>query len=425
MNAPVRTTSMDYTRPYRPRLIAVINAAGRLFRALRRKGARFDTKSLMRKAMMKAGLQDFGDPAFMERMALLTGEMESEARLHPFGAFAARQNIVRFLTNRLKIEDALKRNPEILEVPMEDPVFVVGLQRTGTTMLQRLLASDEDTFRFLASWEAINPAPFTGKKMAGKGDPRVSMAIMAGKALKYMAPDFFAIHPVEPLDPEEDCLLFDFDFWSTVPEATMRVPSFSRWLEGRDHTDGYGYYKKILQYLYWQNPRGRWILKTPQHMEHFEELFRVFPGAKIIQTHRDPAKVVASFCSMVSHAYGVFSDEVDPVEIGAHWSRKAHRMVSRSIEARKGRAGSFFDVHYDDLVADPVAQVGRVYDFIDLPFGKEGAARVRCWAERNPQHRHGRHIYRLEDFGLDRTSMSRDFAEYRKAFGVREEGANG
>jgi hypothetical protein len=390
------------------------------------RGVNLGEDSLIKTAMRKTGFEDFGNESIWERMRLLISSLENEARLHPFGRFMARQNMIRYLTNRLKIEDALKKHPEIMKIKMEDPVFVVGLQRTGTTMMQRLLAADGEHFRFLASWEAINPAPLSPEKPGENKDPRVTMAVIASRALKYMAPDFFAIHPIEPLDPEEDCLLFDYAFWSTVPEAIMRVPSFSRWLEEQDHTEAYRYYKKILQYLYWQNPKGRWILKTPQHMEHFVELFSVFPRARIIQTHRDPARVVASFCSMVSHAYGVFSDEVDPVEIGRHWSRKAQKMVNHSIEIRKKiGAGSILDVHYADIMTDPAGVMRRVYGFLNMPFTAENEELVRRWVRENPQHKHGKHSYRLDDFGLSRSDIDKVFAAYRTGFNIPEEKSNG
>ncbi len=424
MNAPGRITSKSYTRPYRPRLLAFINSVGRALGRIGYRGSSLEEESLIKTAMRKTRLADFGNPSFRGRMKLLTGAIETEAGLHPFGRFMVRQNLVRFLVNRLKIEEDLKKHPEILEIPMEDPVIVVGLQRTGTTMMHRMIAADTDNFRFLASWEAISPALPQGKG-GGPDDPRLKMALIAQRALKYMAPDFFAIHPVEARGTEEDCLLFDFDFWSTVPEATMRVPAFSRWLEEQDHTEAYRYYKKILQYLYWQNPRGRWILKTPQHMEHFDEIFTVFPNARIIHTHRDPSRVVASFCSMVSHAYGVFSDRVDPVEIGRHWSRKALKMVTHAMDIRdRAGSGNFIDIHYADLMKDPVSVVRRVYGFLGIPFTGENAKRIELWSRENPQNKHGRHSYHLEDFGLSKNEIARSFEAYRKRFNIPEEQSN-
>ena len=415
-----RETSLDYRRPYRPRLIAALNSAGRLMRSAGFE-SRLDPGRIAERAMRKAGFHDFGDESFRERLALLAQSIDEEARLHPVGRFMVRHNLIRFLVNRLRIEHAFKSHPEIKEVPIKEPVFIIGLQRTGTTMLHRILASDESRFRFLASWEAINPAPFPGVRAAGDADPRVKMAVTAHQAVKYLAPDFFAIHPVDPLGPEEDCLLFDFDFYSTVPEATMRVPTFSRWLEQQDHTAAYRYYRRILQYLSWQRPGGRWVLKTPQHMEHFEELFTVFPDATVIQTHRDPTRVVASFCSMVAHAYGVFSDEIDPCEIGAHWFRKAVKMVDHSMNARAKRKGRFLDVAYTDLIGDPVSVTRRIYGFLGIVFENNDASRVQDWIHRNPQHRYGKHRYRLEDFGLSPSTVAESFRPYRAMFDVPEE----
>ncbi len=427
MNVSLRTTSIAYTKPYRPLLIAAFNLIGSALQRLRLVKPRFEEKSILNSARRKSGVALSGDDSFKTRMRLLMQSLDREARLHPFGRFMARQNLVRFLSNRMKMEAALKQHPEILDIKVEDPVFIVGLQRTGTTMLHRLLAADSENFRFLSSWEAINPAPLISAERASAArgsieDPRVKTARLAQKALKYMAPDFFAIHPIGPFEPEEDCLLFDYDFWSTVPEATMRVPSFSKWLEAQDHVPAYLYYKNILKYLYWQNPQGRWVLKTPQHMEHFEEIFRVFPGAKIIQTHRDPSRVVASFCSMVSHAYGVFSDEVDIHEIGSHWSRKALKMVRHSMDIREMIGPEhFMDVQYANLMSDAAGEVSRIYDFLGVPFKADTRGRVEKWVRDNPQHRHGKHRYRLEDFGLLKGEIEQMFDTYRKRFTIAEE----
>ena len=424
MGASGRLTSTSYDRPYRPIPVAVANRLGRLLSRAGLLQADLSEKSLLEAARRKTRLDDFGDPTFRLRLRILLESVEEEARLHPLGRFMARENFIRVLSNRLRIEEAFKRRPEILARKIEDPVFIIGLQRTGTTVLHRLLAADP-ALRFLASWEAVNPAPFTAD---GKGepDPRIKGALMAQRALRYLAPDFFAIHPVEALAPEEDVLLLDFDFWSTVPEATQRVPSFSAWLEQQDHTGAYLYYRKILQYLHWQRPGGRWLLKSPHHMEHLDEILKVFPNARIIMPHRDPARVLASFCSMEAHAYGVFSDDVDPREVGRHWFAKARRMVRLAAEARdKAGPEHFVDVAYADLVADPIAQMRRVYDFLGLELTQEKERAMRAWLAGNPQHKHGKHRYRLEDFGLDGDTVENAFADYRGRFSIPKEKGQG
>ena len=415
-----RETSTDYSTPHRPALIAALN---RTLGALGIGCGEIDPEKLLNAASHTAALADYGSDDFMARLSILTASMNREALLTPTGRFMASRNIVRMLVNRLRIESAIKRDPCICDLPMQDPVFIIGLQRTGTTAMHRLIASDDEKFRHLASWEAINPAPYPGKENVPRDrDPRIFTARMGRRALEYLAPDFFAIHPVKELDPEEDCLLFDYDFWSTVPEATMRVPTYSLWLERQDHTAAYRYYKKVLSYLYSQHRQGRWILKTPQHMEHLNELFAVFPDARVIQTHRDPVRVIASFCSMIAHAYGIFSDEVDPAEIGRHWSAKAVLMVKRSLEARENYPPDrFIDIAYRDIVDDPESAVRKIYETLGLPFSGDDADRIRGWKHDNPQHRFGRHRYRAKDFALDVSGLRKQFLEYTRRFKIPEE----
>jgi hypothetical protein len=411
-------TSTDYSNPYRPKLISFVNFAFKNH-GLKGNGAfSLNPNSILSEAESNAGM-GIDDAAVVERLGLLCDSLRSEARLHPAGKFMARKNLLRIVSNRIKIDHDFNLMPNLETKTMRDPVFIVGLQRTGTTMLQRILASDEGNFRFLASWEAIYPAPIAGKAKNGGKDQRVKTAELGRKALAYLSPDFSAVHPVEPLGPEEDCLLFDYDFMSTVPEATHRVPGFSRWLEGQNRVSSYRYYKKILQYLQNQRPGGRWILKTPQHMENLDALFEVFPDARIIQTHRDPRSVMASFSSMIAHAHGIFSDEIDPREIGSHWLRKARIMTDMSMSMRSWvYAKNFHDVMYKDIVKDPCSVTEKIYDFLGLGFTEEDRTRIKSWTVNNPQHRYGMHKYRIEDFGFTHGSIMEELRSYRDYFDV-------
>lgn len=421
----VRLTSTDYRKPFRPWPVSVANRAGAIM-SLAGLRANLQPESLMATARRRSGLHDLGDPEFENRLTRLCESLETEAQLHAIGRLMARENLIRILVNRLRILDAQKRHPEIDEQPIRAPIFVVGLQRTGTTLLLRLLASDPE-LRYLASWEAINPAPMPepgriaklllappGRGSQGSGsDPRIAMAQLANRALSHLAPDFAAIHPIDATGPEEECLLFDYDLMGTVPEATWRVPSFSAWLEEQDHLPAYRGLRRLLAYLAWQRPGGRWVLKTPQHLEHLPALLEVFPDARIIWTHRDPCETVASFCSMMAHAWGVFSDRVDPFQVAAHWGSKAQRMVSAAMRAREQLdPKAFLDLAYSDLVADPMAQIGRIHEFCQIRASAQALDRMAAWRSGNPQHKHGRHRYRLEDFGLTASEVEAMFADY-------------
>jgi hypothetical protein len=412
-------TSTDYARPHRPLPIAALNAAGRAAGRLGWRGVRLDERSIVDEARRRARLHDFGDDVHRRALRVLLDALEREARLTPTGRLMARENLVRVLVNRLRIEADLDRHPEILATPLAPPVVIAGLQRTGTTVVHRLLAQDA-RLRVLASWEAINPAPISARHGARGGpDPRVAAARLAERSLRWLSPDFFAIHPVEAAAPEEDCLLLDFCFMSTVPEATQRVPSYSAWLEAQDHRPAYRYLETLLKYLAWQRPADRWVLKSPHHLEHLDVILEVFPGATIVQTHRDPVAVVASFASMMAHAYGVFSDEVDPRDVGRRWLRKQAFMIERALDVRDAVGdGPFVDLAYGGLLADPIGQVRAVYDRIGSDLDEARQRTMRAWLGDNPQHKHGRHRYDLAAFGLDPGEVRRAFGRYAERFGL-------
>lgn len=413
-------TSRATGRPYRPRAIAVANGIGR---GLARIGLRanLEEASLLAAARRAGKGRRFADESFREPLGRLLRALDCEARLHPLGRAILRQTLVRLLLNRLRLEAACQEHSEIEAIAVDSPVFIVGLQRTGTTLLHRLLAVDP-ALRPLASWEALNPAPFPGTgPRAGGRDPRMRSAEWAERGLRYLAPDFFAIHPVEAHAPEEDVLLLDFSLLSPTAEASQNLPSYSRWLEEVDHRPAYRYFRRMIQLLLWQKP-GRWLGKTPHHLEYLDVLLDVFPDAKIIHTHRDPLRALPSFCSMLFHARGIFSDRVDPREVGRQWTHKQVRMVERGMVVRdRVGAESFADVSYTALIADPIKQVRRIYDFLELDLAPETERRMQAWISGNPQHRLGRHDYRLEDFGLDRADLERRFAAYRERFDVPRE----
>ncbi len=256
-----RTTSSAYAHPFRPRPIALANRA---FLALARvglSGRRFTVEGLIAAARKQTGLLRFDDEAFREPLGRLLEAIEGEAELTPLGRLITHRRIVGVLANRLRAQALYERHPEILDEQIVAPLFIVGLQRTGTTMLHRLIAADPG-MRALASWEALNPAPLP-RRPWHRHDPRIAAGRLAERGLRYLAPDFFAIHPVEATQPEEEVMLLDYSFLSTVAEATLHVPSFSSWLQEQDQTPAYECLKKLLKLLQWQNRKQRWILRDP------------------------------------------------------------------------------------------------------------------------------------------------------------------
>lgn len=396
--------------------MAVLNRVGRL-----RRPTPFSVEALLEAARRRTGLSDFGDSLFLEPLQVLLGSIHAEADLHALGRLIERRRLLDTLTNRLRAEALFSRHPEIAEIDVGEVLVIAGLQRTGTTYLHRLLAADPAT-RALRSWEALHPAPLGGGR-------RLRIAQRAERGLRYLAPEFFAVHPVEAEAPEEDVLLLDLAFMSQTPEAMMHVPEYAAWLEEQDQRPAYRYLRRMLQLLQWQRPGPgrpcRWVLKTPHHLEHLDALFDVFPEARIVQTHRDPASSLPSFCSMVAHARAILSDRVEPREVARHWSRKTRRMLERSLTVRAATPDRFLDVAYRDLLADAGGEVRRIYRFARLAWDAEVEEAVTASRRHNVKDRFGRHRYALADFGLSPALIDRDFGAYRQRFGLAAENGDG
>lgn len=415
MNRTDRVTSTNYANPARPLFARAYNAL-----AFEGASGAFTVESVLDDARRSTGLSDFGDPWFREPLEVLLRSLDGEARLHALGRSIMRGRIVGMLQNRLRIEAMYTEHPEIDQIRLTRPIVIAGLQRTGTTMLHRLLAADPRA-RALMSWEALHPAPLPGEGRDGSFRRR-ALAKAGEVGLELLAPDFFAVHPVESDAPEEDVLLLDHAFVSQAPEATANVPTYANWIETHDARPSYRYLARVLRALTWQKPGEFWVLKTPHHMEFLDELLSVFPDAVIVQTHRDPQATMGSFCSMVAHGRGVFSEDVEPREVGRHWLRKVRRMIDRSLSVRDARPdATIVDVSYYDICEDPIAEVRRIYDRAGLELTPDAEAAMRRVAEKDVQNRYGRHVYRTRDFGLSPTSIEETFGDYRQRFGIRRE----
>jgi len=412
-----------------------IRALNVLWGALQRRG--YAKPSLTRDALVKAARNrsklddlgpDFDSPHTQDALGRLLASLEEEAELHPLGRVVIRESLVSSIVTRLQLEHLSKKHPELPETPVEAPVFIAGLARTGTTLLHRLLGC-EPILRPLFSWEGLSPAPLAGEALTpGRVDPRIKRAEFAERALRYMAPKFFAIHPVEAEGYEEDVLLQDGSFMSPTIDATLSVPRYSAWLHEVDQRPMYHYFRRLVQLLLWQRPGIRpertqhYLGKTPHHLENLPALLEVFPDARVIVTHRDPVKVVASFCSMMAHGRRLFSDRVNLADIGRQFHAKQLKGVRDAMEARRTMSSSpFVDVHYADLMADPMKEVRRIYDFLEIDLEEETLAKMNRFRGSNPKDNRGAHRYRPEDFGLDPKQLDRDFASYRDHYGIARE----
>jgi hypothetical protein len=378
-----------------------------------------EVEAILAEAERRTGLHDYGDPAFREPLERLMRSLREEARLNAVGRAMQFERNVGLLVNRLRTEEGYRRHPEIEHERIERPLVIVGLARTGTTMLHRMMASDT---RWLALlwYESRNPAPFPDSDGAAV-DPRITDAEAEVAMMLEGSPDLIAVHPMDAHAPDEEIMLVEHAFTSWNPEAFCRVPRYSEYLEAIDPAPGYRYLVRLLRFLQWQKRRRgktatRWVLKAPYHLGSLDALFAVLPDARVVMTHRDPVQTVPSFASMIRALYVLGSDSVDPLEIAAHWGGKWARALERAIAARSAREDRFLDVHYAELVADPMAQVRRIYAHAGLDLTPEAEAQMRQWAVENERDRRPVHAYTLEEFGYTRESLRREFAAYCERF---------
>jgi hypothetical protein len=368
--------------------------------------------NLIKIAKSSTGLQDLGKYFWDEPLDRMLKSLNEEAHLHPIGRFITKQRLVNLLAVRLRAEELFKKHPEILEQELYPVILIMGLQRTGTTKLQRLLSADIDN-RSLLSWEALNPAPIKGDMKDGK--ERIKIAKLSEKALKIMSPGFFAIHPVEHLAPEEDVLLLDVSFMSQTAEAITHVPSYAAWLEKTDQSLAYEYMVMLLKLLHWQRPAKRWILKSPHHLEFPDLVDKHFGEVQYIWTHRNVYESIPSFLSMVSYARVMFSNKVDKRAVAEHWVKKNGHMLSRALAFHKENVNRlhFIDMPYEELVQDPVKLIGRIYANRNEPISQELELIFKEANRKNPKGKYGQHIYNLEDFGIDKQYIDTYTKDYQ------------
>jgi hypothetical protein len=400
---------------------------GQAIRLVNRAGARLeprvslDQEALLDAARRATGLSDFGGTGFHGPLAILLRALEREARLTLVGRIAARSDLVGLLGNRLRLEADRQRYPGIAQERIRRPLFIVGLPRTGSTLLHHLLAQDPAS-RVARAWEVMEPSP-PPESARRDPDPRIARAAARLRWFDRLAPDFKAIHPLGAELPLECIAIMSASFVSPRFHTTYHVPSYQTWLAGEDLRPAYEFHRRFLQHLQWRAPAGHWVLKAPSHVFGFESLFATYPDAVVVQTHRDPLTVLGSVASLTLVLQRAFTDHLDPVEIGVEVTQRWSSGLERAIQARQdGHLDErFLDVRYQDLVRDPMATVRRIYERFGMTLTAQAEARMQRFLAANPKDQHGSHRYSLEGFGLDVGDLAHRFKGYCEHFGLESE----
>jgi hypothetical protein len=397
--------------PFRFRLL---NVVGRSLRATKLPDARFDEETVHRVAKKQTGLSDFGDPYYREGLSRLLGSAENDADLHFVGRLAYREIIVNSLANRLMLGEARKRTLEVFRRPLIPPIIVLGLHRSGTTFLHRMLALDP-MHRGVPLWELVRPFP-DGGFASGRADRRRQVVQRRLHSRQKLAPDLDRKHYTRADTPEECNWLLASTFLSPLFWTFAPVYGYLEWYKDQDRLQASYEYRLLLQVLQAVDPTRRLALKAPAHTGAVEALLQTVPGALLIQTHRNPAETSASLTSLFYSLHSRMTDRLDVRRMTEAILSFQEDQIERNLAARDTHPGALFDVYYDRLVTDPIGTVRDIYDHYDLAWSEEFAQRLNNYVQHNPRGKYGAHRYAPEDFGQTEEAISERFAAYIERF---------
>ena len=372
--------------------------------------------TIIANAKSATGLSDIGDPAMLEGLEVLVKASNEEAALSERGAPMWEASLTNYLINRMKIVDYVKQHPELLDRPIEKPTFVFGLPRTGTTMTINLLSADPARRCYLR-WEALNSVP-PAAAGALRSDPRYhEQCQQLEMAAKYM-PHIAAIHWEDADSPSEDQYSMAQSFCAEIFDANVHIPSYRQWFFNTSYLPAFKFQKQILQVLQ-ENNGGKWTLKNPWHPLYLNDLTTVFPDAELVMTHRDPVEVVGSACSLIRAIRPIYSDKLDLRAIADQMMETFELMIARQNAYRDQHGeDAIYDIHYSEQIKDPIGTMKRLYDHFGTPFTAEAEAGMRRMMEYNPQGKHGKHHYTLEEFGLTAQGVRKHYADYYDRFKI-------
>jgi len=391
--------------------------------ALNREGERFDLSavvpldehSLIEAARLQAGLDDFGDGGWREPFGLLCQDLDDAARLTLMGRLMTRSDLLIWLTNRLRITDLLARHPEILEQEVARPMFIVGLPRSGTSILFEVLAQDP-ACRAPETWEAMMPCPPPTAEGYEK-DPRIERVHGLVTQWNRVVPEFASMHEMGGRIPAECGLIMASSFISDHVASLHQAPAYAAWYATADMRPAYAYHETILKILQWKNPRERWLLKAPAHQNHLDVLLETYPNARIVQTHRDPLKCMASTTSLMGCLYAMRSDQpfdshaFEDIIMGAATARRLeHGMDQRARGVIPD--SSICDSRYQDLMDDPLGCVEGIYRHFEIPLSAQASERMQAYLRAKPKGRFGAHHYTIGDDELGERPLFRRYQQH-------------
>jgi hypothetical protein len=382
-----------------------------------------DAKQLAEEVCEAQGLDDFGSDDWRAGYERLVDSLNEEARLSELGTAVVGGELSGYLGDRLQIVAYRRAHPEIATADVVPPIVIIGQGRTGTTILHDLMAQDPAT-RVPRTWEVDHPCP-PPETATYETDPRIDEVDATLDGIDLVLPGFRAMHPMRARFAQECVRITASDYRSLIFATQYRLPSYVQWLlQDADMAPAYRWHRAFLQHLQSRHPAQRWVLKSPGHQWCLGALVAEYPNALLVQTHRDPLRIIASLGSLVARLRSLASDETSIPEAAAEWAELIIDGLDRSVAARVDGTVSdarVVDVQFEAFMADPFATIHEVYARLGLDLTSDVEARMRSFLAENPRDRYGRHEYTWAETGLDEGEWRERARRYQEYFDVPSE----
>jgi hypothetical protein len=398
--------------------VRLFNGFGALLEKSRIQSTRIFATDLIESAKQRSGVDDFGEGDFFEGLSRLLDACQDEAQLNLVGKIALKTDVLETLCVRLQMERDRQLYPDITHQEIREPLFIVGLPRSGTSVLHRLLGADPE-HRSPLMWEVRSPSPPT----RDDEKRRIQRATQSCNFFNWLVPAFRYAHTVGAEVPQECVSLMTPTFLSDQFDAMYYVPSYRDWFFRQDLRPAYRYHRRFLQHLQFRRAARRWILKAPTHMFAMPALLSIYPDALFVQTHRTPVDAMASVSSLVTILRSAFSDAVNPLIVGReaidYWSETMDKFLSERDRLPSKR---ICDLQYDQIRQDPIGAVRRTYEFFGWTLSREAEKRMRALVASQARRQSANHRYDLSEFGSSTEEVLSKFAKYCLSSGLAQPG---
>lgn len=377
--------------------------------------------ALHEQATKAAGLDDFGPADYIVPMKLLLSDYDNGNRFNPLGEQMICGAMVGLLVSRLIARQGFKTHLEFTHASIKKPIIILGMPRTGSTALHRLLVKDPGT-QCLTPWLGNTPMPRPPKE-TWEDNPWFQMTAQGLEQFYQICPALKPMHPMLPGEADECRYGMEPSFWSPGFAFFGASGEYAEWVINADARYAYEYYKKVLGLIAGGDTR-RWILKDPTtHIWAPQAALDAFPDALFVYTHRDPVTAMASLSDMMYTVRGMREPGLTSEQNGREQLALWGQAIEKTEEVLNQLSPSrIFNVHINELQADLAGTAERIYRYFELPVSDEAH---QCWqqhARMDARSGHGAHHYKTESTGFNsndvKAAIGRYCEKYRKLYGT-------